>query len=478
MKKLTLTTAIFAIFGAQLSLAEGFEKESKESKRKRNYYVKSISYSSNPESDPPRYVNQLDQSGIEAFKNIDWIDAGLSHRIRYEHRDNDFRRSIDNTDDAFLRRTQAYFGIKNILDPLRFAVELQDSRIDNSKFPKNTGDVNTLDVLQAYGELYFKDPIILDRPISLRAGRMAFEVLDRKLLARDDWGNTSTNFQGFRTIIGKKENDWQLDSFALQPMVKSTNESDHANKNQWVYATILNWRKWSDKFTLQPFYFILDQDKSSTSYRRKINSPGMRIFGSFGNSKFDYDLIGIYQFGESNYKTHRANASSVEIGYSYEHRWNPRFSMVYAYASGDKNPNDSKNQRFDKFYGFNRSFSNSNTIEWENLETIKSRVEFSPQKKLRLEASYSYYWLASASDSWRRGNNLRDTSGSNGKEIGHDFDFRNHYDITKNISTTLGYAHFEPGKFTKNVGRNGASDFIYLELNFSLFGWGNYPQDF
>lgn len=112
MKKLTLTATIFAIFGAQLSLAEGFEKESSESKRKRNYYVKSRSYSSTPETDPPRYVNQLDQTGIEAFKNIDWIDAGLSYRVRYEHRENDFRRSTDATDDAFLKTHSSLFWYK------------------------------------------------------------------------------------------------------------------------------------------------------------------------------------------------------------------------------------------------------------------------------------------------------------------------------------------------------------------------------
>jgi hypothetical protein len=458
MRKTTFATIILILFG-EPSFAENSEK---------NYYVRSKGYSSNPESDPPHYVKQLNQTEFKSFKNIDWIDAGLNYRMRLEHRDNDFRRSVNQIDNPILSRTQAYFGIKNIIDPLRFAIELQDSREHNSKFVRQTRDVNRLDLLQGYGELYFKNPTAINRPITIRGGRMAFEVLDRKLFSRDDWGNTITNFQGFRATIGAKENDWQFDSFALQPMIKLTDEIDRRNKNQWFYGAILNWRKWSDIATLQPFYLKMDQEESAISEKREINSPGLRLYGTFGDSGFDYDLIGVHQFGESRGKTHRASAYATEIGYTHTHEWKPRLSLIYAYASGDKNPNDGKNQRFERFYGLNRVWSNSNHIEWENIETIKSRIELQPHKKLRMEGSYSFYWLASSSDSLELAN-LQDKTATSGDSIGHDFDFRTHYEITKNLRTTLGFAHFRPGKFTKNVSRDSSSDFTYLELTWSLF---------
>lgn len=467
MKRLALTITFLLLLPAE-SFAEDPKKETREPTPEKSYYRVSKGYSSNPEPDPPLYVNQLNKTGIAAFKDINWIDAGLAYRARLEYRDNDFRRPADRVDQPILSRTQAYFGIKNILDPLRFAVELQDSRRFHSQFPKSTGETNELDVFQAYAELYFKKP--LDRPIRLRAGRMAFEVLDRKLISRDDWGNTGTNFQGFRATIGKKENDWQIDSFALEPMIKEMTAQDQTNKNQWVYGGILNWRRWSEITTIQPFYLELDQKKSPTSTARKINSPGMRIYGDFAGSRFDYDLIGIYQFGESDDKKHLAKAYSAELGYTHNHNWKPRFSLIYGYASGDKDPSDNKNQRFEKFYGFNRPWSNSNTIEWENLKTVKSRFELAPNKNLRLEGSCSYYWLASSSDIWKRGN-LQDKTGASGDFIGQDYDLRARYQVTKNFATTFGYAHFKPGEFTKTVGRNGSSDFLYLELSLSLFGW-------
>ncbi len=439
----------------------------------KNYYVRSKAYGSNPESEPPQYVKQLDKIGFKEFKNINWIEAGLSYRMRLEYRDNDYRRAIDRVDSPFLSRVLTYFGIKNILDPLRFAVELQDSRRYNGKFERDVRDVNNLDLFQGYGELYFENPQIfdyklIDRPISIKAGRMAFEVMDRKLISRDDWGNTGTNFQGYRIVIGKKENDWQLDNFALNPIVKSAVKRDKVNEDEKIYAVILNWRRWSEIITLQPFFLKLTQDQTNEIGKRNINSLGLNLYGDFGDSGFDYSAIGLYQYGDSEGQLHRAYAYSSEIGYNFIKKYKPRLSLLYGFATGDKNPHDNKNQRFERFYGFNRPWSNNNHIEWENIEIIKTRLEIKPNKKFSLEGSYSFYWLASATDQWRRAD-LRDQTGQSGEYIGQDFDLRGCYEINKNLRTVFGYAHFMPKGFTRRVGRDNVSDFLYVEINASLF---------
>jgi hypothetical protein len=462
-----ITFLSITFFATCESFADDLRDENADEKN--SYYVKAKSYSTTPESDPPGYVKQLDQTGIKGFEKLNWIDAGLNVRSRFEHRRNDFRRSDDRTDNPILWRTQAYLGIKNIIDPLRLAIELQDSRRYNSKFPAHTRDVNNLDIFQAYAELHFDKPRILDRPISLRFGRMAFEAIDRKLISRDTWGNTGTNFDGFRAIFGSQQSDWQIDSFALQPMVKETTESDQRNQDIWLYGGILNWRRWSDIITLQPFYLQLNQKESANASKYQVNSPGLRLYGLFGNSGFDYDAIGVYQFGQNGNEDQRAYGYSTELGYRFSHKSKPRFAINYAYASGDKNPYDSKNQRFERFYGFNRPWSNNNHIEWENLKTFKNRLTLKPNKKLKVEGSYSYYWLASKTDLWSRGN-LQDKSGNSGDFIGRDLDLRFLHETTENLSIILGYAHFIPGNFTKNVsGRTQNSDFIYLELTVSLF---------
>jgi len=100
-----------------------------------------------PETDPPRYVRNLAATSIAAFDSLDWIDAGLDFRERIEFRHNDLRRPFLATDENFLHRTRAYFGIREILDPFRFAVEFEDSRASNSEFAEDTRDFNKYELI-------------------------------------------------------------------------------------------------------------------------------------------------------------------------------------------------------------------------------------------------------------------------------------------------------------------------------------------
>ena len=141
--------------------------------KKTTYFQRARSYGTHPESDPPRYVRNLAKTGIDAFKDLDWLDVGLDYRVRYELRDNDIRRNSLLTDHPVLLRTRGYVGIRNILDPFRMAVEFEDARGYNSQFPRDNRDWNPFELIQTYGELYFKDALGKDdlgnnRPLRIR----------------------------------------------------------------------------------------------------------------------------------------------------------------------------------------------------------------------------------------------------------------------------------------------------------------------
>src|SRR5689334_15379253 len=55
-------------------------------KKSTSYYRRSDSYATNPDTDPPRYVRRLSDIGIEAFKDVTWLEIGFEHRTRYEMR--------------------------------------------------------------------------------------------------------------------------------------------------------------------------------------------------------------------------------------------------------------------------------------------------------------------------------------------------------------------------------------------------------
>lgn len=471
-----------------------------------SYHRRSNSYATNPDSDPPRYVRQLSDIGVEAFKDITWLDIGLESRMRYEHRHNDIRRIEGGNDDPFFLRQRAWIGIKDILDPFRFAVEFQDSRVYNNRFPSTDQERNEYDLLNAYGELHFKKGLGVDdrnqnRPIRFRVGRMAYETTDRRFIARNEWRNTTNTFEGFRLNLGREANDWDLDLFGMQPVRRLQTKFDEANDNLWTFGAIATWRKWSDIVTIQPYYMGQKQQGDPNGFTntnkldREIHMPGFRAYGKVSNL-FDFDVSYNHQLGFSGPLRQDAQGYTVEVGRNFDYAWKPRIGLFYGYASGDKNPNDGVDNRFDRFFGFARPWSADHYVIYENLKAPKIRFEFSPTQKLGFEMGYGGYWLASDTDrmfDFLNGNISntvkdpgfnRDKTGKSGDFAGHSFEGRIRYQPTPRISTILGYTHFTAGEFVKNRiaatscatlhkdpctdQRSGDTDFLYFEVLISL----------
>jgi len=450
------------------------------------FYQRARSYSTHPETDPPRYVRNLAKTGIDAFKDLYWLDVGLDHRVRYELRHNDIRRNRITTDHPVLLRTRAYIGIREILDPLRLVVEFEDARRYNGKFPKDNRDWNEFELIQTYGELYFKEALGQDdlgnhRPVRIRGGRMAWEAVDRRLLGNNQWRNTTNSFEGFRVTFGQEANDWEIDGWGMQPVIRLIDEFDQRNKSQWFYGAVGHWRKWSEVVTLQPYYMgLIQDDKGGTLAKREIHSPALRAYGVLPGTEVDFDLSGIYQFGRDNGQKKAAWAYFLEFGHTFQQlSWKPRISAFYGFVSGDRNPNDNVNNRFERFFGFARPWSADDYLVPENVKAPKIKIEFQPHADLKIDSGYNWFWLASKTD---RFNNLlngsggnRDRSGNSGDFLGHSVDFRAIYKLTSHVSTTVGYSHWFNGEFVKNrqlaqLGETSSgTNFFYVEVSVSAF---------
>jgi hypothetical protein len=441
--------------------------------RPQSFFQPSLSYSTTRDPDVPRYAHPGDHPLWDWAQAPSWLDLGLDYRMRFEYRDDDIRRDVAGLDMPFLHRTRAYAGVRDVIDPLRFAVEMQDSRRNNGKFPRDNRDFNQNEIIRLQAELYFADWLEPDdygneRPVSLRYGIQNFEFLDRRLIGNNQWRNTANTFLGFRAAVGQDANDWNIDVLAVQPLERKISSRDQPAEGQWLYGLIGHWRGW-EGVTLEPFYLALDQAVTAEAERRIVHSPGLRIYGWFGQSGFDYDASLIRQFGNSGHESIDAWAATCEIGFRFAHPWQPRLSVFYGYASGDKDPNDQTDHRFERFYGFGRPWSANDSIVFENISTPKLRLEFQPHNDLRVDLGYSWYDLASETDRFAGAGDARDMTGESGSAIGHEFDIRARWQLTDDWEAILGYAHFTAGSFTRRAIRPNDTDFAYLELNLRLF---------
>ncbi|MCX7900048.1 MAG: alginate export family protein, partial [Methylocystis sp.] len=286
---------------------------------KKSYYVPTRGYRLEPQPDIPPYVRNLGKTYKE-FEGIDWLNVGLDSRTRFEYRKNDYRPWTDTTtgtpisqrryfpNSLWLLRTRAYLGVQNILDPFRFVLEFQDSRAINSIYQLQGQDINETDFIAGYGELYFKDALGKDdrgnnRPLVFRAGRQHLEILDRRLIAENEFRNTTNNFDGFRVKAGSKDNDWDVDGFLLRPVNRDPYSFDRPDWQNWIYGSVLSIRRWSEYATLQPYFLGRHQfadplnPSNALKVHRITNASGLRVYGILGN--FDYDANINKQFGET-----------------------------------------------------------------------------------------------------------------------------------------------------------------------------------
>jgi len=441
------------------------------------YYQNPLSFGTTRDPDPPKYARNASELGIDSLLNVKWLDVGLDSRFRYEYREGDLRRPMDSLDQPLLHRTRAYIGIKDVLDPFRFAFEMQDSRRENSQFVRDNRDVNQFAIIRLYGELYFKsllghDPIGNSRPLSVRFGIHNFDFLDRRLLANNQWRNTANTFKGFYASLGQESNNWQLDLLAVQPLTRQKYDWDTPVAQQWVYGAIGHLRSWSEVITLEPFYLALNQSAYAGVTDYTVHSPGLRVYGVVGSTGLDYDFSFIYQTGTNGTRKVDAYAGTFEVGYTLASQpWKPRLSLFYGYASGDHNPNDNKDNRFQRFFGFGRAWSANDYITFQNVSTPTARIELKPHQKLRLDLNYSAYWLASATDVFSVGNviQVQDKTGASGNFLGNEYDIRARYTWDAKTDITIGYAYFQSGGYVQKQLHRDHTNFAYFELSRRFF---------
>ncbi len=450
-----------------------------------SYYQKANAYATTRDPDPPKYVTPATKSPWSLLNQYSWLDAGLDYRLRYEYRDDDIRRVVDGVDQPFLHRTRLYLGVRDIVDPLRFAVEIQDSHRYGSQFAKDNRDINELEPIRAYVELFFKDWLPADaqgnsRPVSVRYGLHNFEFLDRRLIGNNQWRNTANHFRGVHASVGQESSDWQVDLLHLQPMNRITYDPDRTVAGQTVNAVIGHWRKWSEDVTIEPFYFQF-KDTTIANGGRVVDSPGIRAYGVFGKSGFDFDSSFITQSGHNGTREVDAWAAWTEFGYSFGDPWKSRLSLFYGVISGDRDPVDGEDNRFERFFGFQRPWSADDYFVLENSRAPKIRYEASPDTNLKFDVGYSWFKLYSATD---RFNNLasvptqnaanRDLTGQSGRNVGSEFDIRFLWQVTPQTLVTVGYAHFVTGGWSRKrlggIGRPSSdSDFAYVEVMTKVF---------
>ena len=426
-----------------------------------------------------------------------WLKVSGEHRSRYESLDNQFRfrtpnanppvRGYAENDDALMLQT--LLRVDATGDQFGATVEGIDSRQYGLHDESGTADdsyvdttmVDTADALQAYGSVQLG--ALGDGKHELHVGRETLDLGGRRLVARNLFRNTINTFTG--VSWNWKGEDSSVRAFWTLPVDRRPNDAEDllANRHEWddqdldvQFAGLFYESRLAGRSMYELYAFGLDE-RGGRTRERELLTFGGRIHQprKAGDWFYAVELIG--QTGESKTSTtaafvsdHRAGLAHGELGYQWEAPWNPAVQVAYDYVTGDKDPNDRDNERFDTLFGARRwEFGPTGlygAVARANLNSPEVRLLLQPRKHLQFTVGWRMVMLAEDRDAWTS-SGLRDRTGGSGNHVGDQYELRMVWEVApQSVDFDFGICYLAEGSFQDRASQGQGDDvtFGYAQL--------------
>ncbi|GKS59366.1 alginate export family protein [Nitrospira sp.] len=402
-----------------------------------------------------------------------WLDVGLHHRMRYENLTNNFRQGLPSDVDGGAFRTRLRFGLDWKM--FRFFAEAQNSSdVGTSSALLGTINSSLFDqdrLLQAFIAIRLDNLFGAGLRADLHVGRMTFDFGSRRLIARNEFRNTTNTFNAVHWNLAQAQ-DWRIRAFIGKP-VSDTFGVLVPVRDTLFWGTQYETRQhpW---LNLDLYYFGINGGQNVDEERR-FGTYGLRVFRYAAPGWWDYETEAAFQAGTKTGRDHFAHFEHAELGYTFNVPWRPRVALQYDYASGTVDPNGQSNQTFDTLFGARRFEYNPTGVFGpffrSNISSPGVRAGFQPRADTSVSLKYRAWYLAQAKDAWV-GSGLQDPTGASGNFLGQDLELRVSWQwITdpRLIEIEVGYDYFFKGSYVQRQaeipGNPSAqnSEFFYIQ---------------
>lgn len=412
-------------------------------------------------------------------------DYGGSVRLRHE--------TVQNQPRAGLLQNEQVVNLRTTLSatcrsgPVRFVGELYDSRVygDEPGSAVGPNEVNVFEPVQAYVGVDFAEPFGRPGKASLAVGRMMLNLGSRRLVAADDYRNTTNSYTGLRADLALKTG-FSVTAILVSPQMRLPDNPDGVRANRFKLdresGDALLWGGIvgapSPAGAVEASYFgFRERDAPGRPTRdRRLSTFALRLFRDPAAGRLDYDVEAIGQTGtvsESAAATARrldvaAGFVHAEAGYQLANSWKTRLAAEVDWASGDRP--GGKFGRFDTLFGMRRAELAPSgilaAVGRTNVLMPGVRLEIAPGSRLDAFVAVHRLLLDSATDSFST-SGVRDPSGRAGRDAGDLLDSRVRYWLVpKTLRLEADYALIAKGRFLRaapNAPPGG--DTHYLSLN-------------
>lgn len=368
-----------------------------------------------------------------------------SVRLRHEVLDGQARAGLNDHVDLTSLRTIVTAEYKAD-DHLRIGAELYDSRAFGGRAGDGigTGEVNTFEVVQAYVAGDVVEPFGADSRATWQAGRFTLNLGSRRLVAADDYRNTTNGYTGVRTDLTLKNGVAATFVYVL-PQLRLPDDPASILDNATAFdRESLDAQLWGGVVSKSDLvagakgeasgFVFRERDSAGRPTRdRDLKTVSARLIRDPKPGAWDFEVETIYQTGHvSGSLSGTAPRLGVaayflhaDLGYSFIGPLKARLSLEYDLASGD----DSGRHygRFDTLFGMRRADLAPAGIYAQigraNISTPGLRIEIAPDPTWDAFAVYRPMWLASATDAFST-TGVRDATGGSGRFAGHQVEGR------------------------------------------------------
>lgn len=387
------------------------------------------------------------------LKTPEWLDIGLTSRLRLEGFDNPFQADQEKDTKQWAQRSRFRVSVrrKNFRAQLEFQGAASSEEVNSDVVGVST--FNAGNVQQFFVAHTLPNVLGTGFRSDFHAGRINLDIGSRRLVARSRFGNTSQAFDGFHWNLAN-EDLWRFRAFFSELILNASTKDRlglFANSDSlfWGLSYETHQHPW---FKIHLYYFGIDADAQGEQGERAHSTFGLRLYQPSRTGYYDYDGESVWQVGTLENKDLFANFQHLSVGYTFRLPWTPRLMVMYDYASGTDNPNGKNNHTFDNLFGARRGELTPTSLFGpfyrSNISSPGIRLILKPIPAVQLNVKFRAWYLAQSRDAWIN-SGMQDPTGAAGSELGQDVEVRVQWDLSPNFSVDIGYDHFFKGSFIK-----------------------------
>lgn len=399
----------------------------------------------------------------------DWLSMTLEQRTRYETLDHAYAKGQKGS--QYQVPLQTVLWLEARYESFRAGVEFWDAR--QFKATENSTLTNTMvdvaDFPQIYGAWSTGDLFGTGLGFEAKGGRQTLDLGSRRLVARNAFRNTTNSFTGLSLRLRDGEGRWQVQVFGTQPVLRLPDQKQALLDNDYAWdqeqegavftGVIADTSQLPFGSRGELYLYYLGEDSASAK-RRRLFTPGFRIFRQPQKGAVDFEVESIAQVGSARDSATapeqdvQAYFEHVQVGYTFDLPWSPRLLAQYDYASGGADEQGRLSRSFDTLFGARRWEYGPTGIlgafARNNINSPGYRLLVAPHSDVGIFAAHRLFWLADSTAAWQPAG-LADPSGRAGDFVGHLVEVSGRWDAHPNVSLEAGWATLVKGGFARNA---------------------------